>query len=192
MKKLLLILVSVALSGGSVFAGIQKGQFEISPTIGGSLPTGDVSDFASPGYLVGGRLGYNVSAKVSIGVEVTLNTFGAGNMLKNSTNDIDITSLEYLGDVRLLFGNLSSAVPYIKGMFGSAEAKLRATSGALSSSLSETETAYGAGAGFLFKSKGNIRGFFEVVYINISTSISSSKYISLRSGVSIFVGGRAE
>jgi Outer membrane protein beta-barrel domain len=191
MKRAFMAFLLLAVGASPVFAGIQKGQFEFSPTVGVSLPVGDVSDFANPGYLIGGRLGYNVSSELSIGLEANLNTFGTGNMLKNIASDLDITSLEYLGDVRLLLGDVSSSVPYVKGMLGSASAKLRATSGGLSNSLSETEVAYGVGAGFLFKGDGNVRGFFEAVYIGIATSGSTSTYISLRGGVSFFLGGKS-
>jgi len=190
MKRFLTVFLFLSLGTVPAFAGVQKGQFEFSPTIGGSLPVGDFDDGGNVGFVVGGRFGYNFTEKVSVGVAVNYNSFGIDDDFTALFPgiDFDLTALEYFFDVRALLGNQPNSSPYVKGMLGSAELELKGSAGGVSAAVSETEFAFGGGVGYLFKGEGNIGGFVEADIINISTSGSSSSYISLRGGVSFFFG----
>ncbi|MFQ5606433.1 MAG: hypothetical protein ACE5GA_00690 [Candidatus Zixiibacteriota bacterium] len=188
--KLLTVFLFLALGTGPAFAGVQKGQFEFSPTLGGSLPVGDLGDIGTAGYVVGGRFGYNITEKVSAGVAFNYNSFGIEDIFTIVGVDIDLTSLEYVLDVRSLLGNQPNSSPYVKGMFGAAKMEAKATAGTSSIAFSESELALGGAVGYLFKGEGNVGGFVEVDIITVSTSGSSSSYTSLRGGVSLFFGGK--
>ncbi|MCH7877835.1 MAG: porin family protein [candidate division Zixibacteria bacterium] len=190
MKKVLTVSLFLLLGTVPAFAGVQKGQFEFSPTVGISQPVGDLDDGGNTGFVVGGRFGYNFTEKVSVGVAINYNSFGIDDDLTALLPgiDIDLTSLEYVVDVRALLGNQPNSSPYVKGMLGAAKLELKFSAGAASLAFSESKLAFGGGVGYLFKGEGNIGGFVEADIINISTSGSSSSYISLRGGVSFFFG----
>lgn len=191
-----LVAIPLSTSAGikrSPHTGVQKGQFEFSPAVGVSLPTGDLADGGAPGFVVGGRFGYNISDAASIGATLNFNSFGIDNELQALFApgvDVDLTSLEYMADFRILFNSRQreTGKPYIKGMLGAAKMKVGVSLGSSSASVSESKFAAGGGLGYLIKGQGNIGGFIEALIVTVATEGSSSTYISLRGGLAFFFG----
>jgi hypothetical protein len=164
-------------------AAVQKGEFEVSPTIGFTVPFGDLGDVTNPGFAIGVQGLYYLSPKAGLGGSVVYNKLGS----EFDNIDFSITEVQAIGK---LFFNGGSAIDfYGKGAVGLYVNSVSGDNVFQGGGSSNTEFGIGAGAG-LQKRQGDSWGWFGEAMLHFDDF--DEIYLALRAGANFYFGGTGE
>lgn len=200
MNKLLIVLLFLTLGTVPALAGMHKGQVEISPVLGLSIPIGDFGNINDAGIAFGARGAYFISSNSSIGLSIVHSTMdfksqfdvALGTVIPGAKSDFSVT--EVSADFRYYFSTESSVSPYINGSVGIFMNRLSLTQpGSPDETDTQSEIVFGSSVGFLFRGQGSDAGFLEARIINNTYDFEgalpgSLKYLSVRGGITFFLG----
>jgi len=201
MKKMLTVFLFLLLGTVPAFAGMQKGQVEITPILGVAIPSGDFEIINDAGIAFGVRAGYIISPNTSVGLTVIHNLMDFNSdfdaafdfLFPGSTADFSITEISSY--FRYMFATESVTSPYVSGSVGLFLNRASASSPILGDDTdTQSEVGFSGSVGLLFKGQGNVGGFLEGQIVNDSfddLTGSSLVYFSARGGVSFYFGGDA-
>jgi opacity protein-like surface antigen len=104
---------ALMLIASSAFAGMQW----VALNGGAGIPSGDLSDGAETGWLIGGSYGYMLNDKFALGAIVNYNAFGKKTV---ATVDVEPKILQYTaqGYYMLPMGTAGTQFPYLMGGLG--------------------------------------------------------------------------
>lgn len=172
--------LAVAVLLSSVCATSASAQIPIGVFIGGgaSIPTGDFGDMADTGWMIGGGiLGLVGTQGVWIGAE--------GMYGKNGLKEIEDYDVELVGGGGMIGFSFNSAARISPYIFGSAGVLSSKVSGEGVESDSESEFAWGGGAGVSIGLSPRASLFASGRYI----AADELKFIPVTAGVLIYLSG---
>ncbi len=190
--KLIALLLCVIVAIPSV-SHAQSDASEFAISFGGALPTGDFDDGFSAGPSLGLEWTRSSGSSVAYGVGLHLNKYGIDPALKNFVPGIDLTSygVEAVGVIKFHLASPESKTKfYFKGQGGIGTLSIKASGFGSSASATETKGLFGGGFGVTFRGEGTTGGHVELLYNGLLTEGSTATYITVRGGVTLFLGER--
>ena len=160
-------------------AGVQKGEFEVSPTIGFVTPLGgDLGELADPGFVIGAQGLYYLSSRAGLGAAIVYNGFGSA----GDGYDFSVTEIHAIG--KMFFSEGSSIDFYGKGAVGFFINSFSSDQ-FLGFGASSTDFGVGAGAGIQKRQSDSWGWFAEGMFM---LDDFSELYLTLRVGANFYFG----
>lgn len=162
--------------------GFQKGEFEVSPTLGVSLPLGgDLSDVTDPGFAIGAQGLYFLSPRAGIGAAIIYNALGS----EVDGYDFSITEFHAIG--KLFFPTGGNLDLYGKGALGLFNNSVSVDE-AFGFGGSSSEFGFGLGGGIQSRAGESWGWFGEAMFM---FDDFDDIYLGLRAGANFYFGGPA-
>ncbi len=177
--------VLLALAATAWAGEAQPGQFNV--TFGGGINVPSKAE-ASNGYMVGGGVGYNLTARLVLGGELSYLGYQRDEFtLGSGAAAVDYTAsrhfLAYTGTARYLLREGRTA-PYLKGFVGGYRYAF-ATTGGLDAGYTHDDLAYGGGVGVLVKGEEKSNLFMELAARQITLEVGRTRIYSFTVGMDV-------
>lgn len=177
--------------------GVEKGQVELSGAVGLSTPNGSFGNIAKTGFQLLADAGYYASPFFVAGARISIHSYNASDEVIAATRslvgdpnaDVKFSIFQFSGYWKLLF-DARNVSPFIRVGLGiySLKAEVDAIGG--SGSDSESGTGFSIGGGFQIRGERADGGFIEVMYHNVSSEGSTTSFVDISAGITLFMGGR--
>lgn len=154
----------------------------MSPTVGYTVPFGDLGAFAKSGPAFGVQGAYYLKPTTAIGVALVYNPLGT------DINNVNFSIMEILAFGKLIFSENGSVAPYGKvaaGIFVNDVGIGTSTAAAQTNQSSSTD--FGVGAGMGVQSRQNKWGWFGESMLMLDDF--SDFYLGFRAGLNVYFGG---
>lgn len=182
------IRLTVALCAASLLAAApvhasttDRGELELGPTLGFTLPFGDLGEAADPGPAIGVQILHYLDARYALGGAVVFNALaGEGDL------EVSVTEIHACGKVLLTEGRVVTS--YAKGVLGLFSNRV-APEGDANADDDSTDFGLGAGAG-LQSRQGETWGWFGEGLLMFDFAGDTWTYLAIRGGVNFYFGGR--
>lgn len=176
----------IVLLATAAFSQNEITKIELSPTVGIAIPGSGLKDIADVGFAIGLQFSYFVTPRVAIGAAGIYNSFKE-DIPVPTVFDVDITSYELTGHIKLFLSKSQNSAPYFKGFAGVFPLKLSTSSGSISIGQTRRDFGFGGALGFQRIGKGSVGSFVEFAIFDILSEGSSIQYANIRVGISFFV-----
>lgn len=173
----------------------EKGQTELTFSVGGGLPIGTFEDFAKPGLALGAGAGYYISPQFVLGGSLDYSNFGGSDDLEETLSfflgiPIDASWSVLRGSAygKFLF-TPNGVAPYAKAAVGYYNLKLTLSAMGDSESESDSNLGLGGGFGLQFHGEGVAGGYIEAMAHDILQDGDDAQFIEIRAGLNLLFGG---